>query len=153
MTSGDVWLLTAAATLVILAGLFSAADAALSSYSRARAEELASDGRPGAKRLVALLDDAPRYLNTALLLRLLCEISAIVLVTQLVREAWDGKFWQAAVTSIGVMLVVSFVVIGVAPRTLGRQHNERVALLSAAPLAAIAGIESRNENLAAVSRV
>ena len=140
MTSGDVWLLTAAATLVILAGLFSAADAALSSYSRARAEELASDGRPGAKRLVALLDDAPRYLNTALLLRLLCEISAIVLVTQLVREAWDGKFWQAAVTSIGVMLVVSFVVIGVAPRTLGRQHSERIALLSAAPLSAVTAI-------------
>jgi CBS domain containing-hemolysin-like protein len=140
VTSGDVWLLTAAATLVILAGLFSAADAALSSYSRARAEELASDGRPGAKRLVALLDDAPRYLNTALLLRLLCEISAIVLVTQLVRDVWDGKFWQAALTSIAVMLVVSFVVIGVAPRTLGRQHNERIALLSAAPLSAITAI-------------
>ena len=29
------------------------------------------------------------------------------------------------------MLVVSFVVIGVAPRTLGRQHDERVALLTA----------------------
>ncbi|MGH3346738.1 MAG: hemolysin family protein [Nocardioides sp.] len=140
MTSGDVWLLTAAATLVLLAGLFSAADAALSSYSRARAEELVGEGRAGAKRLVALLDDAPRYLNTALLLRLLCEIAAIVLVTQLVREVWDGKFWQAAGTSIGVMLVVSFVVIGVAPRTLGRQHNERVALLSAAPLAAITSI-------------
>jgi len=140
VTSGDVWLLTAAATLVILAGLFSAADAALSSYSRARAEELVGEGRAGAKRLVALLDDAPRYLNTALLLRLLCEISAIVLVTQLVRDVWDGKFWQAAATSIGIMLVVSFVVIGVAPRTLGRQHDERVALLSAAPLSAITSI-------------
>jgi CBS domain containing-hemolysin-like protein len=38
------------------------------------------------------------------------------------------------------MLVVSFVVIGVAPRTLGRQHNERIALLSAAPLSAITAI-------------
>jgi CBS domain containing-hemolysin-like protein len=34
------------------------------------------------------------------------------------------------------MLVVSFVVIGVAPRTLGRQHSERIALLSAGPLIA-----------------
>ena len=81
-----------------------------------------------------LLDDRARYLNTALLLRLLCEIAAIVLVTQLVTTACDGA-WLASVllTSIGVMLVVSFVVIGVAPRTLGRQHAERVALLSAAP--------------------
>jgi len=141
VTSGDVWLLTAAATLVLLAGVFSAADAALSSYSRARAEELVSEGRAGAKQLVAILDDAPRYLNTALLLRLLCEISAIVLVTQLVRDVWGGvAFWQAAATSIGVMLVVSFVVIGVAPRTLGRQHDQRVALLTAAPLGAITSI-------------
>ncbi len=80
MTSGDVWLLLAAAALVVLAGLFSAADAALGSFSRARAEELVADGRPGARRLLALLEDPPRYLNTALLLRLLCEISAIVLV-------------------------------------------------------------------------
>jgi CBS domain containing-hemolysin-like protein len=140
VTPGDAWLLTAAATLVLLAGVFSAADAALSSYSRARAEELVSEGRAGAKQLVTILDDAPRYLNTALLLRLLCEIAAIVLVTQLVRDVWDGAFWQAAATSIGVMLVVSFVVIGVAPRTLGRQHDERVALLTAPPLVAITSI-------------
>ena len=118
---------------VILAGLFSAADAALSSYSRARAAELVDEGKAGAKRLVALLDDAPRYLNTALLLRLLCEIAAIVLVAGLVRDAFDGDFWRSAATTIAVMLVVSFVVIGVAPRTLGRQHDERVALLTAAP--------------------
>ncbi len=70
-----------------------------------------------------LLEDRTRYLNTALFLRLLCEIAAIVIVTQLVRTAWDSaEFWMAALTSIGIMLVVSFVVIGVAPRTLGRQH-------------------------------
>jgi len=140
VTGGDVWLLTTAATLVVLAGVFSAADAALGSSSRARAAELAGEGRAGARRLVTLLDDPARYLNTALLLRLLCEIAATVLVTQLVREAWDGAFWTAATTSIAVMLVVSFVVIGVAPRTLGRQHSERVALWSAAPLSAITTI-------------
>jgi CBS domain containing-hemolysin-like protein len=134
MTSADVWLVVAAAALVILAGLFSAADAALSSASRARAEELLADGRAGARRLTVLLADPVRYLNTALFLRLLCEIAATVIVTQLIRNAWDGAFWAAAATSIGIMLVVSFVVIGVAPRTLGRQHAERVALASATPL-------------------
>jgi CBS domain containing-hemolysin-like protein len=136
----DVWLLVTAAVLVVLAGMFSAADAALSASSRARAEELVDDGRPGAARLVHLLDDPARYLNTALLIRLLCEISAIVIVTQLVRDAWDGAFWRALLTSITLMLLVSFVVIGVAPRTLGRQHNERVALLTAWPLIAITRI-------------
>ena len=140
MSSGDAWLLVVAAALVILAGVFSAADAALASFSRARAEELQSEGRAGAKRLLHLLDDPPRYLNTALLLRLLCEISAIVLVTLEVDDGFGGAWWPTVLTSIGVMLLVSFVVIGVAPRTLGRQHSERVALLSAGPLGAVTRI-------------
>src|SRR5215207_9210855 len=125
MSSADIWLLFTAAACVVLAGAFSAADAALASFSRARAHELATEGKAGARRLVTLLDDAPRYLNTALLMRLLCEIA--VIVTQLVRDAYDGAFWPSLVTSIGVMALVSFVVIGVAPRTVGRQHSQRVA--------------------------
>ena len=131
---GEIGLVALAAGLVIAAGLFSAADAALSRFSRARAEELVGEERAGAKHLLRLLDDPVRYLNTALLLRLLCEIAATVIVTQVVRTIVGGEFWLAALTSIGIMLVVSFVVIGVAPRTLGRQHSERVALLAAAPV-------------------
>jgi CBS domain containing-hemolysin-like protein len=134
MSGGDAWLLVTAAGLVLAAGLFSAADAALTSFSRARAEELADENRPGSRRLLHLLEDPGRYLNTALLLRLLCEIAAIVLVTREVNDAFDGDWFPSALATVGVMLVVSFVVIGVAPRTLGRQHNEAVALWSAAPL-------------------
>src|SRR4051795_6943752 len=129
-----------AAALVVLAGLFSAADAALTSFSRARAEELLGEGRPGARRLVTMLTDPAPYLNTALMLRLLCEISAIVIVTRQVSMAFDGAGWPSALTTIGVMLVVSFVAIGVAPRTLGRQHSERVALWSAAPLSRVTSV-------------
>jgi len=134
MNSADIWLVVTAAACVLLAGVFSAADAALAPFSRARAQELVAEGKPGARRLVALLDDAPRYLNTALFMRLLCEIAAIVIVTQLVRDAYDGAFWPSLATSIGIMTVVSFVVIGVAPRTLGLQHSQRVALATAGPI-------------------
>ena len=140
MSAGDFWLLVAAAGLVVLAGVFSAADAALASFSRARADELKEDGRAGAVRLVQLLSDSPRYLNTALLLRLLCEIAAIVLVTLLVSDAWNGSWWPAVLTAVAAMLVVSFVAIGVAPRTLGRQHAESIALVMAAPLTAVTAI-------------
>ena len=136
----DFWLLVAAAALVLLAGLFTAADAALASFSRARATELVTEERAGSKRLVALLDDAPRYLNTALFLRLLCEISAIVLVAMVVSESVDGSWWPSVLITIAGMVVVSFVVIGVAPRTLGRQHSETVALLSAGPLRAFTSV-------------
>lgn len=132
--AGDLWLLVSAAVLVVLAGSFSAADAALGGFSRARAEELLADGKPGARRLLRILDDAPRYLNTALLLRLLCEVAAIVLVTTWVRDLYDGAWVPTVLTAVGGMLVVSFVAIGVFPRTLGRQHDAAVALWSAAPL-------------------
>ena len=116
-----------AAVLVVLAGVFSAADAALATYSRARAEELLGEGRAGSRRLVTLLDDRARYLNTALLLRMLCETSAVVLVTLEILRWYDGQRWATILTTVAIMLVVSFVVIGVAPRTLGRQHADRVA--------------------------
>jgi CBS domain containing-hemolysin-like protein len=126
--------LVLAALLVVLAGIFSAADASLATYSRARAEELVGEGRPGARRLVTLLDDRARYLNTALFLRLFCETSAVVLVTLEILRWFDGERWPTILTTVVVMLVVSFVVIGVAPRTLGLQRSDRVAPVAATVL-------------------
>jgi CBS domain containing-hemolysin-like protein len=133
--AGPTGLLTAAA-LIVAAGVFSAADASLASYSRARAEELVGEGVAGARRLTHLLDDRARYLNTALLLRLLCETSAAVIVTLEIRQWYDGARWPTILTAVGAMLVVSFVVIGVAPRTLGRQHADRIAPHAASLLTA-----------------
>ncbi|HEU5144855.1 MAG TPA: CNNM domain-containing protein, partial [Dermatophilaceae bacterium] len=71
MTAIDIWLLVVVAFLVVVAGLFSAAEAAFASFSKARAEEIAQDGKAGAKRLLTVVDDPARYMNTALFLRLL----------------------------------------------------------------------------------
>ncbi len=150
MSVVDIWLLVLAVVLVIGAGLFSSADAALSSFSHARAQELAEGGRNGgAARVLRIVEDPPRYLNTALFLRMLCEISAIILVTVVMLDQivprggsetgpeTDSGRWWAMLASLAVMLVVSFVVIGVAPRTVGRQHAERIALLASGPVIAV----------------
>ncbi|GAA0980584.1 hypothetical protein ENKNEFLB_01992 [Nocardioides aquaticus] len=134
--TADVLPFLAAAVLVVAAGVLSAVDAALAQFSRARAQELVAEGRTGAKRLLALLDDPPRYLSTALLLRLAAEITAIVLVTLELSQALDRRWGLTVVVTTVLMLVVSFVAIGAAPRTLGRQHSESVAVWCAAPLAA-----------------
>ncbi|MBA2464346.1 MAG: DUF21 domain-containing protein, partial [Nocardioidaceae bacterium] len=81
MSVVDIWLLVLAGVLVVVAGLFSSADAALSSFSKVRAEQIAQQGKSGAARLLVIVADPPRYLNTSLLLRMLCEIAAIVMVT------------------------------------------------------------------------
>ncbi len=145
MTTVDIWLLVLAAVLVVVAGVFSSIEAALASFSKARAEEIAAEGKSGAARLLAIVEDPPRYVNTALFLRLLGEIGAIVLVAVVaidlivtrdpISEEVVGRWWAVAATVL-VMVVVSFVMIGVAPRTVGRQHSERVALMSAGVLIA-----------------
>ncbi|MFC7621001.1 hemolysin family protein [Microlunatus sp. GCM10028923] len=113
-----------------------AAEAALSSFSRSRADKLVADGRPGALRVRKIVEDPPRYLNTALFLRIVFEISAIVLVA-LVFFGVFGLTWQGVLISAGSMIVISYVLWGVAPRTLGRQHHDRVACLFAGPLVAL----------------
>jgi CBS domain containing-hemolysin-like protein len=129
MSPADTGLLVAAAVLVLVAGFFSSVDAALASVSKVRAEELLGEGRGGARRLLMIAEDPPRYLNTALFLRMLCEITAIVMVTEVALGLFPRTLTAVLVT-VAVMLVVQFVVIGVAPRTIGRIHAQRVALLS-----------------------
>ena len=130
MSPGDTWLLVVAGLLVAAAGVFSSVDAAMASVSKVRAEELLAEGKGGAKRLLTIADDRSRYLNTALFLRMLCEITAIVLVAEvLLGTIEDVRL--AVLATVLLMLVVEFVVIGVGPRTIGRIHAQRVALMSA----------------------
>ena len=128
----DVTLLAAAAGLVLLAGLFGMTDAALSMVSPARATELSREGAAGARALQAIANDAPRYINLLLLLRLLCELTATTFVALVTADAvGPGRSWLAALITAGSMTVVSFVIVGVFPRTLGRQHAYTVGRIAA----------------------
>jgi magnesium and cobalt exporter, CNNM family len=139
MIPGDVLWAILAAILVLLAGLLASAETALSTVSHARAVELEREGRGGAARLAAITSDSPRFLNTVLLLRVVCEITATVLVTLVVIHLL-GPTWLRVVTAAGIMVVLSYIVIGVGPRTIGRQHAERVGLLAARPVAALTAV-------------
>lgn len=126
-------MLALSVVLAVVAGLLASVDAALSSFSRARALELEAEGRGGAVAVRRILDDPAPALNTVLLLRMLCETTSVVIVALYVAERVEGLWAQLAVAVL-VMVVVSYALIGVGPRTLGRQHPERVALASAAPV-------------------
>jgi CBS domain containing-hemolysin-like protein len=128
----DLQLVSYAAVLVILAGLASMTDAALATVSPARAAELEREGVRGAAALAHVAGDVVRHLNLLLLLRLLCELTATTLVALVAVDSW-GAGWRAALVTAGAMTLVSFVVVGVAPRTMGRQHAYAVGR-AAAPL-------------------
>lgn len=128
------WIALAVALLfTILAGLLAAAESALYSFSKARAEGLVEQGRPGAKRLALITADPPPYLNTTLFVRILFEVSAIVLVAMVVMLNVREN-WLRLLIMIGSMVLVSYVLWGVAPRTLGRQHADKVALAASGPV-------------------
>ncbi|MEV7807753.1 hemolysin family protein [Microbispora sp. NPDC088329] len=123
------WLLSAV-FLIVAGGLLASAETALTRISRVRAEEFVKEGRRGAVRLQAIVADPPRYLNLVLLLRLSCELVATVITTLLFID-WLGDRGQAYAVAAVVMILVSYVIVGVMPRTLGRQHAEPVSLASA----------------------
>ncbi|MBX6386201.1 MAG: HlyC/CorC family transporter [Microbispora sp.] len=123
------WLLSAV-FLIVAGGLLASAETALARISRVRAEEFVKERRRGALRLRAIVADPPRYLNLVLLLRLSCELVATVITTLLFTD-WLGDRGPAYAVAAAVMILVSYVIVGVMPRTLGRQHAEPVALASA----------------------
>ena len=121
--------------LLLLGAYFVAAETALSRVSRSRIEELRREGNVRAIRLLKILDDRPRYVNVLFFLSTVAAVSATVLVADLAvtvlapAEGWSTAL--AVIVAVIVMIIVNYVGLGVAPRTLGRQHAERIALASA----------------------
>ena len=126
----DAWLIVMAVLLIVFGGFFAGAEAALSRVSRVTADELERQGRRGAARLQQVVADPARYLNVLTLLRVACEMVAAVLVAVVCLDHFAAT-WQAVLVAGVVMVVVSYIAVGVSPRTIGRQHAARVALLSA----------------------
>ena len=127
MSETEWILLTVALVCVLVAGFVATIESALQSYSKARADAQVRAGAPRAEKLLEVMQDPAPFLNTALFGRMVLEVTAIVLVGVVVFTRFDA-LWQRLLYTIAPMTVVSFVLIGVAARTLGRQHADPVAL-------------------------
>jgi len=123
-------LIIAAFASLVVAFVMAAAEASQSRLSRHRAGELVEEGRRGAAALAIIVADSAAYLSVAAFVRVLAEAAVAVLLTLAVVDA-VSDFWPPLLISIAVMAVVSFALVGVSPRTLGRQHADLVALLTA----------------------
>ncbi|MFZ0530354.1 MAG: hemolysin family protein [Propionicimonas sp.] len=139
MTQTQWTLLVVALFCVLVAALLTAAETALSSVSKSRAEKLLADGRAGASGLLLQAQDPAPFLNTLLFVRLLLEVVATVLVALVFFEQF-ALTWQRVLFPVATMVLVSFIVLGVAPRTLGRQHADSVALTAARPLSILEAV-------------
>ncbi len=133
--TADAGLLVLALLLVLLAGVLVGSETAIGRVSRSQVDELARDNVRGAERLARLLEDRPRYVNALLFLSTVSTVTATVLVgfvaVDMLAAQGGWPAWAALLLTIVVMVVVSYVALGVAPRTLGRQHATSIALRTA----------------------
>jgi CBS domain containing-hemolysin-like protein len=142
--STDLWLVLLAVVLVVLAALLVMAETAIGRVSRGRVEDLLRDGVRGSARLLDVVSDRPRFVNVLLFLSTIASVTAIVLVSDVgitvLQEDRGWPVWLALLVVVAIMVVVNYVVLGVAARTLGRQHADRIALRSAGVASLLAGI-------------
>ncbi|MFJ9599917.1 hemolysin family protein [Streptomyces sp. P13-3-3] len=134
-------LVLGALALVVVAWLAACAEAGIARVSSFRAEEAVRSGRRGSAKLSRIAADPTRYLNVALLVRIICEMSAASLITYGSVREFDGTA-EALLIAIAIMVLVSYVAVGVSPRTIGRQHPLNTATVAAyvlVPLARIMG--------------
>ncbi len=143
----NLWLVLIAIALIVASGLLIAAETAMTRVSKTRIDELRKEGNQNEKRaelLLGVLQDRARYVNVLFLLSTIATITSITLISYVaVRALTSGDGWStwiALVVVIAALVVVAYIGLGVAPRTLGRQHAERIALIAARPTRFLATI-------------
>lgn len=139
MSPAEVRLTVLAVLLVVLAAVLAAAESSVSRVSRLRVNQLVEEGRRGAGSLSLVSRDSASFLSASTFVRVVCESFAAVSVTFVALDVIERR-WIALLAAAGVMVVISFVLVGVSPRTLGRQHAETVALASAPLLVTLARV-------------
>ncbi len=109
-----------AAIILLLgfAGFLAATESALTSISRVLIEELES--KRGGHLLRKFGLQPAKYLNVILLVRKTCELTATVLLASILLRNYPSA--QAMSLTVLIMVILSYVVVGVGPRTLGKQH-------------------------------
>jgi CBS domain containing-hemolysin-like protein len=124
-------LLAGAFLLVVLAGLMSAIDAALSVTSRGDLVDLATEGR-NARALARIAADPDRYAGVVVFVRVFAETVAAVLVTVAFALLLHSIWWALLVAGL-LMTGVSYVAVSTIPAALGRRYASGL-LTFAAPL-------------------
>jgi putative hemolysin len=127
-TMSDTYLLITVAVLLILSGFFAVAETSLVRMNKSRARSLRDQGRHGAKALVELSESPEKFLNTILLLVLICQLVSATMVGVLA-----GRLFGAAglfIATVGEVVVI-FVIFEAIPKNYAVQHPDSAALTAA----------------------
>lgn len=115
-----IWFSVIALVLVTLGGLTAAIDAAYSSLSRNDVAGI-GEGTKRSKTFDTIAEDIPAHLNAINFVRVLCETFAAILVS-LAFVSLGFDLVQVLLASAATMAVITFVLVGSSPRSVGRAH-------------------------------
>ena len=110
---------------LVLSGVFSASETALTSLSKIRIRKLVEDEVRGAKRVESLQNNSSKMLSTILIGNNLVNIGASSLMTSIAIDLW-GNMGVGIATGMMTLLILIFAEI--TPKSLAAQHSEAMSL-------------------------
>ncbi|VEH06787.1 uncharacterized CBS domain-containing protein [Corynebacterium kutscheri] len=126
---------------LLFSGLLGSIEAAVTLISRARVEQIVKEEETRAARsLLRVLDRRAEHINLLVLGRTFLDATAAACGAVLASELMDTSLITAIITAIVAVALMSFAVIGVFSRTVGRKNPYTVSLGSAMILNAVAKV-------------
>lgn len=131
-----LWLGLATVVSLLLSGLLGAIESAVSTVSRARVEQMHKGDVAGSAALLHVIDNRATNINILVMLRTLLDTSAAVLAGVIAVHLVTSDAW-AIFLAIVVVSLITFGVVGVFGRTVGRKNPYTVSLRSAVVLTGV----------------
>ena len=119
-----------AAIVEILAAFFIAGRTAIIKTSESRVEQLRRDEVKGIEKLQRVISEKAKHVAVLQLVALALTSTGGVLLTFVFIES-NMNLNSALIFAIIVVSLVGFIVLGVAPETLGKQKSDRISLITA----------------------
>ncbi|RNE49587.1 hemolysin family protein [Corynebacterium alimapuense] len=136
MDLGIAWLGTVTVIALALSGLIGTVESAVSSISRARVEAMSKEDVRGARTLLRVLERRADHINLLVLLHTLLDATAAVFAAVLALALFDSDLWAITI-AIAVVALISYAIVGVFARTMGRKNPYSISLRSAMVLQAV----------------
>ena len=119
-----------AAIVEILAAFFIAGRTAILKTSESRVEQLRREDVKGIEKLQKVISEKAKHVAVLQLVALALTSAGGVLLTFVFIES-NINLNSALIFAIIVVSLVGFIVLGVAPETLGKQKSDRISLITA----------------------
>jgi putative hemolysin len=125
---------------VMASAFFSGSETAFIYLQKIRIRYMTRQGDEEASRMAKILQKPERFISTVLLARILLNIAAAALATEVILSKWGGREQIAILLSIVIVTIVLLIVDEVVRKIVAEQHSERLSLVFVAPVSFLSSV-------------